>query len=281
MQDVLLNTALKVLRASFRLYNSMVMKASAQSGGNATRIPIPEVSARMYTISEIRLSLRKALVHFHAYSLSQKRQDWFPAILGMGILATSISIVLDVAFATPEPVRSTIWGSDIVGACKEIRERMYAIVLDLLRVKDDTDQPEGPRPLQLPCWTAIESHLSSEPSPEGISRKRDGAPQRQHLFFNEAQDELERSGTTNHAPTTVNVASDSQSYSRTKVWQRNSAGLHLVGNDERAFDGFANLQRWMTKYHSRVSPGTFTFSFPAYSLPSIPPISNLARLFGM
>ncbi len=62
---------------------------------------------------------------------------------------------------------------------------------------------------------------------------------------------------------------------------RNPEGMRLVGNDEVAFDGFADLQRWVQANESVLKQGKILFSNDPFTSPTIAAISTLAPIFGI
>ena len=62
---------------------------------------------------------------------------------------------------------------------------------------------------------------------------------------------------------------------------RNPEGMRLVGNDEAAFDGFGELQRWVQANENVLKQGKILFSNDPFTSPTVATVCTLAPIFGI
>jgi hypothetical protein len=112
------------------------------------------IEVQLPNLINATIKFRKALLRsydmFLKFSLSGRRENWFPAFMSVVLGITSMIILVDTLASVPVATRKAIWG-DLEVLIKDLRIRQYMMSLDLLRIG-----AKGINPLKLDYWTVEE-----------------------------------------------------------------------------------------------------------------------------
>ncbi len=216
---------------------------------------------------------------FLSLCVSSKRSDWFPSVLSFAICVAALATFMDAAVAMPAATRTELW-ADVTQFCIGLRAQLYPTALDLLRIRANNDKQMAP--LELPCWNWVPGKpISSNMGASGSGVKSEfGLDPDSNLGQGSAQ----MVGSTSHAsqPTYDQSTSlKSENISEIPQMVRNPEGMRLVGNDEAAFDGFGELQKWVQANEHILQQGKILFSNDPFTSPTVATVCTLAPIFGI
>lgn len=191
----------------------------------------------------------------------------------------SLAMFMDAAVAMPAAARTELW-EDVTQFCIGLRAQLYPTALDLLRIRANNDKQMAP--LELACWNWV---------PEKRASSTMGAPWsgvKPESGLNPGSNIGQSSGPAASGSSQAAQSSYDQSTalkaegtSESPKMIRNPDGMRLVGNDEAAFDGFGELQKWVQANEDILKQGKILFSNDPFTSPTVATVCTLAPIFGI
>ena len=274
-QNPVLEATCTLFSASCDYYNIFVVSA-----GNQQISPSRENIAA--TIQDIRSSMARSLSLFLSLCVSSKRADWFPSVLSFAIFVASVAMFMDAAVAMPTAARTELW-ADVASFCVGLRAQLYPTALDLLRIRANNDKQMAP--LKLNCWNWVQEDDIPAKLPTPPSGVKLETPGRVSPEINSNSSLLEDSKSQStdlpHDQPTPPKDEPTKETTPPSKLVRNPDGMRLVGNDEAAFDGFAELQAWLNANENVLKQGKILFSNDPFTSPTVAAVCTLAPIFGV
>ena len=189
---------------------------------------------------------------------------------------------MDAAVAMPAAARTELW-ADVTTFCIGLRAQLYPTALDLLRIRANNDKQMAP--LRLNCWNWI----SDGSTPAKLPTPPPGMEPNttQHINPNASNGDgssADRTSQLSRYPydePTPPATEPKKEIPRLPELIRNPEGMRLVGNDEAAFDGFAELQGWLNANENVLKQGKILFSNDPFTSPTVAAVCTLAPIFGV
>lgn len=226
--------------------------------------------------------MARSLSLFLGLCVSSKRADWFPSVLSFAVFVASVAMFMDAAVAMPAAARTELW-DDVTSFCRGLRAQLYPTALDLLRIRANNDKQMAP--LKLNCWNWILEKAAPEQGPTTPSSIK---PTSTEGVASAAGRDSEPSQGSPPQPTALQYGQpkspNEEPLNETRPSPkliRNPEGMHLVGNDEVAFDGFASLQLWLNANEDVLKQGKILFSNDPFTSPTVAAVCTLAPIFGV
>jgi hypothetical protein len=254
----ILSACSNALAATVDFYHTFVSTVHGYEDPNtAPAEPNPFASAEglRATISTLRSSLNTAWKACLTAAIQGRRNNWLPAFLAICIYVPSQTILLDATLAVPQAARAAVW-RDIRDLFKDIRQKHYAMAIDLLRIV-----ARGAWPLGLNCWGMVDSTTLKRTDGKATDSK---AP-------SETRKDSHQTGNGDDA------ASDTK-----PELVRDPEGLRLVDGDVPSFDGFCALKAWGERYQDVFQTyGQMLYGRAPFedTVAVAPPITALFRVF--
>ena len=258
--------------SSCEIYNIFVISGGSQRAGRS-RANIAAI------IQDIRTSLARSLSLYLGLCVSSKRSDWFPSVLAFAICVAALTIFMDAAVAMPVKTRTELW-IDVTQFCIGLRAQLYPTALDLLRIRANNDKQMAP--LELACWNRVPEDpvLRQEVSLCRNVKSEADLDADFDLIRSSGQaggDPLPATQPLHKHHSTLKDKDTSGSPNRV----RNPEGMRLVGNDEAAFDGFSELQKWVKANENMLKQGKILFANDPFTSPTVDAVCTLAPIFGI